>query len=309
MSRAVLRDEQAQQAFQRDGFVRVPMLSQAEVDRLLASLKSLRPADDWAPDGSGPAQNSYHCSFLDSDRDYKREAFDLLSKTFADVLDRHLEDFRPLSANFYVKPTGRGRIPVHQNWPVLRSLEATSVTVWCPLVDVSAANGTLHVIPGSHKLLPHIEGPGSLSYFSSFERELDAYWEPLEARAGEGFIFDDSIVHGSPENALPNPRVAVQITAIPAEEKPVFYFRADDRHFEMIDADREFYLEHDVQDLVARHPDWPAGATVESRNLQLGKDEFFRRLEAKRRGDALPGEAKVSLSRRIARLFRLEPAS
>lgn len=309
VTRPVLRDEQAQRAFDRDGYVRVPMLSKEEVQRLLGSLDALRPADAWAPDGTGPAQNSYHCSFLDSDRAYKRAAFERLSVTFAAVLERQLRDFRALSANFYVKPTGQGRIPIHQNWPVLRSLEDTSVTVWCPLVDASVANGTLHVIPGSHKLVPHIEGPGSLSYFSSFERELDAHWLPLEAEAGEGFIFDDSIVHGSPGNALPQPRIAVQITAIPAQEKPVFYFRQDDRYFEMIDADREFYLEYDVQDLVARRAEWPAGTRVESRNVQLNKEEFFRLLQGKRQRTGASEAVRPAFLQQVARLFRRQTAS
>lgn len=302
MNGAVLRDPALKQQFDRDGYVAVPMLEPEEVADLLAALARLEPEDGWAPDGSGPALNSYHCSFLDHDRTYKRTAFDLLAATFEDVVRRHLADFRPLSANFYVKPAGQGRIPVHQNWPVLEDLDATSVTVWCPLVDVDARNGTLHVVPGSHKLLPHIEGPGSLSFFSDYRDDLDDLLVPLSAPAGHGFIFDDSLVHGSPENRAETPRIAVQITCVPADSKPVFYFRGDQGDFELIKADSEFYLTHDVADLMSRSDQWQNGRRVESRNRQVGKREFFELLERKRR--------PVTLSRNwIARLFGGRSAS
>jgi len=292
----VVRDRALAQQFDRDGYVAVPMLEPHEVAELLDALARLDPADAWVPDGSGPAMNSYHCSFLDQDKAYKRAAYALLAKAFDGVIARYLDDFRALSANFYVKPTGQGLIPVHQNWPVLDSLDATSVTVWCPLVDVDARNGTLHVVPGSHKLLPHIEGPVALSYFSDYRDALDEHLVALSAPAGHGFIFDDSIVHGSPDNRTPDPRIAVQITCIPAAAQPVFYFRADDEAFELIDADVDFYLDNGVDDLVSRSDTWETRARVTSRNRQVDRREFKQLLDRKRRG----GSPRQGL---LARLF------
>ncbi|GGA07130.1 hypothetical protein GCM10010923_16410 [Blastomonas marina] len=301
---AILRDPTLQEALDRDGYVAVPLLEPREVSGLLTALAGLAPADEWTPDGSGPAMNSYHCSFLDTGKAYKRAAFELLSKAFAEAIARHLADFRPLSANFYVKPTGQGRIPVHQNWPVLDSLDATSVTMWCPLVDVDATNGTLHVVPGSHKLVPHIEGPGSLSFFSAYRDDLDDQLVPLAASAGHGFIFDDSLVHGSPENHGPDPRIAVQITCVPAAAEPVFYFNSGDEEFELVDADSEFYLQNDVTDLVSRQADWRVRGRVASRNRQIDKREFVGLVKRKRSGGE-PGSLRSSLLRGLASLLPL----
>ena len=276
MSRRVLRDDALQDSFDRDGFVEVPMLDASQVAELRAAIPALRPADEWIPDGSGPAMNSYHCSFLDSDTGYKRAAYELLAEAFAGVIESRLADFRALSANFYSKPPGRGRIPVHQNWPVLEDLGATSVTVWCPLVDVDVDNGALHVVPGSHKLVQHVEGPRSPSYFAGFEEDLDDCLKPLPARAGTGFIFDDSIVHGSPNNISGEPRLAVQITCVPTEARPVFWFRSDnDDRFELVEADTDFYLDYSVAELGQRQPGWTSRTSVASRNRALSKPEFL----------------------------------
>lgn len=281
MTRAVLRDPALQAQFDRMGYVEVPMLDGAQITALIDQMARLRPSDRWTPDGSGLAMNSYHCSFLDLDVDYKRAAFELLERSFAPVLARYLDDFRALSANFYSKPPSRGRIPIHQNWPVLDDLAGTSVTVWCPLVDVDVMNGALHVIPGSHKLVPHVEGPRSPSFFAGFEHELDAELLPLPASAGTGFIFDDSIVHGSPDNHSETSRLAVQITCIPGEAKPVFYYTASPSEFEMVEADNEFYLLNSVANLSERQQDWVSRGLVSSSNRPLDKSEFLDRLDCK----------------------------
>lgn len=289
MTRPVFSDPALQAQFDRDGYVEVAMLSADEVAALRKSLAELRPSDRWAPDGSGPAMNSYHCSFLDSDVAYKRAAFDLLQATFAPVLARYLDNFRPLSANFYSKPPARGRIPVHQNWPVLEDLDATSVTVWCPLVDVDVSNGALHVVPGSQKLVPHVEGPRSPSFFAGFEEDLEDQLKPLPAAAGTGFIFDDSLVHGSPDNHSDSPRVAVQITCIPSEARPVFYYTASPKEFELVEADTDFYLRQSVMALAERQEDWTGVRMVKSRNRPLTKREFVDLLGRSRRKSASPG--------------------
>lgn len=270
------------------------MLDAGQLAALLAEIATLRPADGFAPDGSGFARNSYHCTFLDTDIDYKRAAFALLSRHFAHVVEGRLADYRILSANFYVKPPGQGDFPIHQNWPVLEDFAATSVTIWCPLVDVDVANGALHIVPGSHKLVPHVEGPDSPAYFSPFMDRMYDHLVPLPAPAGEGFIFDDGIVHGSPPNLGEAPRIAVQITCVPAEMQPVFFFKDGDTRFEIVEAGPDFYIDQGVGDLFARCGHWVSRGHVDSRNRLIDEGEFLALLS---KG---PQEAAPAAPRKVA---------
>lgn len=304
--RPVFADPGLQASFAAQGFVRVPMLDRDQLARLMSEIAALRPADGFAPDGSGFAGNSYHCTFLDTDTVYKRAAFDLLSRHFAHVLTGYLADYRILSTNFYVKPPGQGDLRVHQNWPVLRDPADTSVTIWCPLVDVDVANGTLHVVPASHKLLPHVEGPNSLAYFVPFLDSIYDHMTPLPAPAGEGFIFDDSIIHGSPPNRSKGPRVAVQITCVPMDSSPVFFFSDGGSQFELIDADADFYINQAVDDLFTRQAHWRCLGQVENRNRQIDEAEFLHLLsqgDAIRRGEAI-AEPLAATSRGIRERLR-----
>ena len=297
--RSTFEDPDLQARFGAEGYVQAPMLDAVQVAALMSELANLRPADGFAPDGEGLARNEYHCTFLDTDPGYKRATFELISRYFTPVLERYLKGYRILVTNFNTKPPGQGEIPVHQNWPVLEDLGATSVSLWCPLVDADISNGTLQVIPGSHKLLPHIEGPGTPAYFTSFKERLQTLMTPLPTRAGDGLIFDDSLLHWSPPNQRESPRVAVQVICVPEEMEPVFFFRDSDTSFEVIDAGPDFYIENGIGDLFTRQPHWRSRGRIESRNRMIDEAEF---------GDLLPRGAEVR-ARGVAPPVRMADAS
>lgn len=288
MSRAIMADAELQRAFAADGYALVPILSPAEVEALLADFATLRPADGFAPEGDSGFGLTYHCSFVDTDLDYRRQALEILTRHFTPAIERHLDNYRILSANFYVKPPGRGELKVHQNWPVLPDHADTSVTLWCPLVDVDPENATLHVARGSHKLLPHVEGPFSPCYFEPFLGDIYRYLEPLNLKAGDGVIFDDGLVHGSPDNHGDRPRVAVQITCVPAESKPVFFFQEGPERFELVEADSEFYLTNSIIELCSRQPAWRHRGYRTNFNRPVGAEEFAAML-----ADPVPWRSRV----------------
>lgn len=293
----VLADTKLQADFDKAGYVTVPMLDADQVAALVAEIGTLRPADGFEPDGSSIAKNSFHATFIDTDIAYKHAVFDLLSRHLGHVVDRYLADHVIFMCNVHVKPPGRGELIVHQNWPLFSNHNETSVTIWCPLVDVDVRNGTLHVIPGSHKLLPHVEGPNSPAYFTPFLDRIYDHMKPLPTKAGCGVIFDDGLVHGSPANHSEMPRIAIQVICVPTGSKPVYFFKDGDTRFELVDIDPNFFLDNQITDLLTRKPEWRVSGRVASHNRQLDEAEFLALLaqgdEIRQRGlesVALPSE-------------------
>jgi hypothetical protein len=285
LARRTFRDEALEQAFRRDGVVATPLLGADEVVALRAAFSQLRADDGFAP---APVRGpTYHCSFLDSNRAYRRRTFELLVAAMAPHVERLLADFTILQCNFYVKPPGRGDFGLHQNWPALASLDDVTVTLWCPLVDVSAQNGAVGVVPGSHKILPHVQGPATRSYFAGLEQAIidEGLVRTMALKAGEAAIFDDGIIHGSPPNLSDTARVAAQLICGPADAVPVFFRDAGDDLFEIVEADPEFWLNHDSKDLLGRPPHWRSLGWVRSRNRRI---ETLAELKALlRRGDEI----------------------
>jgi hypothetical protein len=271
--RQIFHDETLQQQFVRSGYNRVPMLSAAEVSHMLSQLATLRPGDGFAPAGG-----RYHCSFLDTNIDYKRETHRLIKSLFATRAAHYLNGYEILNCNFYVKPPGTGEFVVHQNWPAIADLNDTTVTIWCPLVDVVESNGTLQFVEGSHKLFQHVEGPNVAGYFRDFRQALiKKYLKPIPMSAGEALIFDDGLIHWSANNDSDKARIAIQILCVPADAQPVYFFydpKTPDR-FELIAVDSEFFINTPATALTTRQPQWKGLGFVENRNQYPTEEEFL----------------------------------
>lgn len=280
--RRVFQSDELQKAYDPKGHVHVPMLSTDEVRQILEVVETLRPHDNFAPRSPNGQDTTFHCSFLDTNKDYKARVHALISQFFQPHLDRVLHNFRILNCNFYVKPPHSGEFVVHQNWPALADIYDTTVTVWCPLIDVVESNGALQVVSGSHKLVPHIEGPRNPGFFEPFKQAvIDKYLKPVPMKAGEALVFDDGLIHWSARNDSDEPRIAIQILCTPADAQPVFYFY-DEKHperFEVIEVDSKFYIESNMADLLVRQPHWKSLGFVENRNRPLTEAEFARLLQ------------------------------
>jgi len=274
--REIFNDNRLQEAFMESGFVRVPMLSEAEVAHLLSRLANLRPDDNFNPEGH-EGYMSYHCSFLDRNVKYKRETHQLITGVFRSAAARHLNGYEILNCNFYVKPPGTGEFVIHQNWPAIADLNDTTVTIWCPLVDVVERNGALQFVPGSHKILPHVEGPNCPGFFRDFRAALiEKYLKPVPMSAGEGLIFDDGLIHWSANNDSDVARIAIQILCVPGDAQPVYFFfdAGHPERFELIAVDSEFFITTDFEELLTRQPQWKSLGFVENRNRYPGEEEF-----------------------------------
>ena len=277
----LFHNAELQSEFSEKGIVKVPMLSAEQVAHLLREIGHLRPADNFDPGSIGKNIVTYHCSFLDENVDYKRRAYDLIREFFEPHIQKFLPEYRVLNCNFYVKPPGTGRFTVHQNWPML-PLDETSVTIWCPLVDTEESNGALQVVEGSHKIVPHIEGPGVAPYFAGWEEDLiEKYLRPIPMRSGEAVIFDDSLLHWSAQNDSDTARIAIQILCVPSKSTPCYFHLpsgASQKKFEMLEVDSDFFIERSVGDMMNGPQDLKRRGFYPNRNRALTLAEFDEKL-------------------------------
>jgi ectoine hydroxylase-related dioxygenase (phytanoyl-CoA dioxygenase family) len=72
------------------------------------------------------------------------------------------------------------------------------LTCWCPLDDATMENGTIRVVPGSHRrgLVPHARQPGS----SDIAATVSEPGLPIEAKAGDVVAFSSLLLHASGSN-------------------------------------------------------------------------------------------------------------
>jgi len=239
---------------------------------MLSHLATLRQGDGFAPAGG-----RYHCSFFDTNVDYKRETYRLIKSVFDGQAACYLNRHEILNCNFYVKP-GTGELAIHQNWPAIADLNDTTITIWCPLVVVVESNSTLQFVEGSQKPFPHVEGPNVAGYFrDSREALMKKYLKPIPMSAGEALIFDDGLTHWSANNDSDKARIAIQILCVPADAQGVYFFyepKTPDQ-FELIAVDSAFFINTPATVMTTRQPHWKGLGFVETRTNTPPRKTFW----------------------------------
>lgn len=286
----VFKDEQDEKFFQQHGYVLKNMIPLEVIEKIKEEFDTLKPDDGFNPQQGAHNNSSYHCTFLDTNIDYKKRVRRLIQDNLMPYVNQVLNNYRMLNGSFYVKPSGKGKLEIHENWCHLQDLSLTSVTAWIPLIPVTRQNGTLEIISRSHKLVPSIATFGGVHYFQDFEQELENdFFEPVDMIPGQCIIFDDTLLHYSRDNMVVDPRIAIQIEIIPASVKPVLYYVDKQKHpgeLEMLEVDEDFFLNENKVSFADLKGKLKSVGMAKDVNRKITVDEFRALLKAKREASA-----------------------
>lgn len=226
--------------FKEKGYIKVPFLSEEEVQSLVKYYKSVNERDtNYNPDYA-------EFTVLNATLTSRRQIFEEITSVFKKRYDAVVENVKPVIANFVHKESkGQGAVPVHQNWAVVDEDRSLSMSIWVPLTDCSEANGTLHFVAGSHKTYRGPRGAYADELFADIADELvENYLEPVTIKAGEAIFLDDSIIHYSHPNMSEMERLAIQLIVVPEEEQIIHYRFDEDGsgNYDIFGVDHEYFL-------------------------------------------------------------------
>ncbi len=278
--RKVLNDISLNEEFVKQGFVQTSFLSAEEVEELKQHFFETLPLSGGqitAAETEIKTLNeiTYDFTFIDKNPDYKKQVFDMITQKFKKRMDELLYNYKPIIANFIRKKTDKGEVPLHQNWAFADEHKCYTVSIWCPLVDSTVANGTLQVVPRSHKRFGEVRGP-----LIPWELEnikdiiIKDYLIPLETKAGDCVILDDSIIHYSAPNLTNDLRLAIQLICIPNEE-PSLHFYGKGSTIDVLEVDKEFYFQFNPW----KKPEgYKKISEIQHQPKPLNEKEFVKRL-------------------------------
>lgn len=280
--RNVFLNAENQRDFENKGYSTMPMLSSQEVNLVLSELQLMKPDDNFNPESSSE-QPSYHLTDFDGNIEYKIKAKKLISRIIEPHLKNIFDNYKIITTNFIIKPPGKGKFIVHQDWTfVVDTKNYTSLTFWCPLVDTNEENGTLQIVEGSHKIVPDIATSTVDFYCKNFENAIvEKYGTPIYLNAGECLVFDHSILHFSDDNHSSKPRYVMQAILVPSEIEPVFYYfdvNEPEKGFEVFQTKPDFFL---FQDFLKRPSNLKSLGFIENRNRLLTEEEFIEKMKKK----------------------------
>jgi len=243
--RKIFYDSELQKEFDKNGFVVLDIISPERVPDFIKMYDDLEGAKGTA----NTNKNTYELSFFDKSVESKKRKFDTVYQFMKPFIDAHLDHYSPIIVNLFNKEHGTGEVPVHQNWTFVDEQKYTSVSIWCPLQNVSRENGTLEIVPGTHKVISDYRGPSIPWVFDNINDVMkQKYMLPLNLKPGQVGIIDDSVIHYSGINQTHNYRKAVQLIMKPAEAATIHCYKenAEDDIVTVMEVEDDYFFDFDM---------------------------------------------------------------
>lgn len=196
-----------------DGFVTVPLLTSGVIDDLLELHEQVE--HDVAI--------GFHVTSVNAPRSVARSVDERIKRLVGPLLEAVLEDRRPFLAALITKAPGSGPVEFHQDLTHTDERVHRTVLAWIPLVDTDERNGTMSVVPGSHRwttgIRPHtVELPTA-----KHQQRFAEHAVPLELHAGTALLYDAALVHGSAANTSTVDRPAVAVALAPLDAQLLLF--------------------------------------------------------------------------------------
>jgi hypothetical protein len=234
----IFLDTVKQNEFQKNGFVKIRLLDDQQIEQLSKHYKDHQHKTD----------DLFHISLDQPDPQKTQNISALIEKEVAKSLDSHFIDYQIFTSSYVVKEPGKKNIvPPHQDWSFVDESVNYSVTCWTPLIDVNQKNGALAIIKGTQNVFTTLRSspsPESKSILSDHVFTLFPFVETIDLKAGESLVFDNRLIHASTPNLSEHSRVAVGIGLTGKEASLKHYFEDPSSDKQLIleyDVDRDFF--------------------------------------------------------------------
>jgi hypothetical protein len=217
--KALFKSDVLQQQFEKDGFVKASLLSSIETKHLLDMYQTVAEAHERV-------NLPYITTSHSSDAVLIQQVDEILQKVLAPALERVLSNHKLLFGNYLVKMPGKdSETEPHQDITFVDESRYTSANVWVALQDTTPENGCMYFLRGSHKFIPTIRPTHDYKWaYENVKEVVKQNSEVFAAKAGEAFIFNHAIVHGSFANQTTQPRIAAVVAVYNAEASLIHYY-------------------------------------------------------------------------------------
>jgi hypothetical protein len=138
-----------------------------------------------------------------------------------------------------LKPAGRkGILNPHQDSSLVDESLHLSFFFWMPVTRVGENEGTLELIPGSHRLEIPFRSLNIPWPLLQYERDLWKFMKKIVVRPGQAVLFHSKMVHASGANKNKDIRIAVNSFIKPKEASLLHYYSDAQSRFEKIESFR-----------------------------------------------------------------------
>lgn len=272
----VLRDNRADTALHRDGFVSMPLLARDEIDALTG----------WFRRVLGDLADGCTAQELPVEPPLHRAVQAELESTLGQIVLKTFTGYRPFLWNHHIVCPQNEGLKLQQDWMYVdERAGASTFAVVIALDDVSGHDGQLRVLRGSHVLDRSLRGTGLSAAWLDDESPFERQLESIPLTAGSCVILNSALVRSSYPNYGTKPRLFVSMRMRPPSE-PLVHFRRHDAHTaHRLDVDEGFFRITATNGLSSEHHDLGVREVVHLDERALSIEALQQRLhQANRRG-------------------------
>lgn len=199
--------------FEKHGYVVLPLFDPLEIKELE------RLFNDYFPD----TPNAFFSSSYLENFELKKEISDKIEAFIKPKLEQYFVSYRCIGAAFLSKaPDQHSELPMHQDWTIVDESQYLAANIWTPITTLTESNGTLEVLPGSHKTFRSLRAPTIPFSGNELRTEIKKHLKPLYVKPGEAVILDQALVHYSSQNKSDKLRLAFT-TGLVSEAAPLHF--------------------------------------------------------------------------------------
>jgi len=234
----IIKSEALRNIIHENGYAVGGNIGPENTEKLYALYKELHNFN--APQGG----NFY--SLYSDDIQYRKKVHDTIGKILYPVYDTFFTNYKSVINSFIIKVPGpQSEFTLHQDSTGTDEMKFSPLSMWIPLQDTDLENGTLCMVPKSHRFFHPYRGISFASPFHYFEDLLRTYLVPLELKSGDIVMFDNRTVNYSNLNKSNADRVVVMSGLFPVEATIEMCYRDEsqpDNPIEIYNMEEDFLL-------------------------------------------------------------------
>lgn len=177
----------------------------------------------------------------------KNQIHEFIKTAVTPTLSTYFKDYIiPVSLFYTKKANTSGDIDIHADTTLLLNHQLEPhYAVWIPLQDTDVNNGTLKVIPRSHKISNSIFSYTAKGYHSEHIEWLRQHEIPIKLKAGQAVIFDNNLLHNSAPNATNQDRIAITFRITHQLSQYHSFLSKDGMNVEISEETHNYYMSDD----------------------------------------------------------------
>jgi len=220
------------------GYVVVRLLDPDQVVAVRAAVEAAGPAP-------GDPRTGLFNDTWSTDHRYKVTTAAALRTALAGVVPATFTGHRNLAWTTITKwPGTEGAVVAHRDPSFVDEPGHASYGIWCALDDLGPAQGTLYVVPGSHRGAPPIRVHQSTDNLDpGLDPATDPRAETISLAAGDALVYHHGLLHGSGPNQTAHQRSVVAGLLVPDGVPARYSVELEPGRGATVEVDPDFFVD------------------------------------------------------------------